>query len=158
MAGAIAREGGRDIQNECDTSIIQNGPLLEGHVFVTGAGRSSCSQVIHAVGPRRDPAAEKKRQKEEVTQEERYLKQVIVNFLAEAKNHTLLAIQGVSCDIYGSPRDLCANFTNSLAEQKLNFRLTYDKVYVQKLISQTVSVRLDTYHVSFLSWEVQQNT
>lgn len=152
MAGE--REGGRDIQNECDTSLRQNGPLLEGHVFVTGAGRSSCSQVIHAVGPRRDPAAEKKRQKEEVTQEERYLKQVIVNFLAEAKNHSLL----YSCDIYGSPRDLCANFTNSLAEQKLNFRFTYDKVYVQKLISQTVSVRLDTYHVSFLSWEVQQNT
>lgn len=80
-----AREGGRDIQNECDTSLRQNGPLLEGHVFVTGAGRSSCSQVIHAVGPRRDLAVEKKRQKEEVTQEERYLKQVIVNFLAEAK-------------------------------------------------------------------------
>ena len=153
-----AREGGRHIQKECDTSLRQNGPLLEGHVFVTGAGRSSCSQVIHAVGPRRDPAVEKKRQKEEVTQEERYLKQVIVNFLAEAKNHSSLAIQGVSCDIYGSPRDLCANFTNSLAEQKLNFRLTHDKVYVQKLISQTVSVILDTYHVSFLSWEVQQNT
>lgn len=108
VAGAIVTEGGRDIQDECDTFIRRNGPLLEGHVFVSGAGKLPCSKVIHAVGPKWSPAAEKKRQKEEVTQEERYLKQAIRNVLAEAKHLTSLAIPGVSCGIYGFPRDLCA--------------------------------------------------
>ena len=108
VAAAIVKEGGRDIQDECDTFVRRNGPLLEGHVFVSGAGKLRCSQVIHAVGPKWSGAAEKKRQKEEVTQEERYLKQAIMNVLAKAKDLTSLAIPGVSCGIYGFPRDLCA--------------------------------------------------
>ena len=108
VAGAIVTEGGRDIQEECDTFVRQNGPLLEGHVFVSGAGKLPCSQVIHAVGPKWSPEADKKRQREEVTQEERYLKQAIINVLAEAKHLTSLAIPGVSCGIYNFPRDLCA--------------------------------------------------
>ena len=108
VAGAIVTEGGRDIQEECDTFVRQNGPLLEGHVFVSGAGKLPCGQVIHAVGPKWSPEADKKRQREEVTQEERYLKQAIMNVLAEAKHLTSLAIPGISCGIYNFPRDLCA--------------------------------------------------
>ena len=128
VAAAIVTEGGRDIQDECDTFIRRNGTLLEGHVFVSGAGKLPCSQVIHAVGPKWSHAAEKKRQKEEVTQEERYLKQAIRNVLAEAKHLTSLAIPGVSCGIYGFPRDLCAkiilNTVLEFCEKNSNCRLS----------------------------------
>ncbi|XP_022791105.1 poly [ADP-ribose] polymerase 14-like [Stylophora pistillata] len=105
VAYAIVKEGGREIKDECDTFIKQNGPLLDGHVFVSTAGSLPCNQVIHAVGPRWDKG---KRREVEVTQEERYLKQAIINVLAEAKHLTSLAIAGVSCGIFDFPRDLFA--------------------------------------------------
>lgn len=51
VAGAIARRGGPDIQQESDGWVKAHGPAGHDRPALTGAGRLPCRAVIHAVGP-----------------------------------------------------------------------------------------------------------
>ena len=108
VAAAIVKAGGKQIQDECDDYVLRNGPLLEGHTYVTTAGMLPCKLIIHAYGPRWDFEAERARRNEEKTKQERYLKYAIASSLKEAKDVRSIAIPAVSTGIFGFPRDLCA--------------------------------------------------
>lgn len=43
--------GGQSIQKESDKHVQLNGPVMEGHAVITGAGNLPCRKIIHAVGP-----------------------------------------------------------------------------------------------------------
>jgi len=51
VAGAIVRKGGYIIQKESDDYVKKHGPVPEGDVAVTGAGKLKAKYLIHAVGP-----------------------------------------------------------------------------------------------------------
>lgn len=51
LAAAIVRRGGREIQEDSDAWVRQNGTVDHAHPALTGAGRLPCRYVIHAVGP-----------------------------------------------------------------------------------------------------------
>jgi O-acetyl-ADP-ribose deacetylase (regulator of RNase III) len=51
VAGAIALEGGSEIQRESDRWLEEHGPVPHGKPAFTAAGRLPCQYVIHAVGP-----------------------------------------------------------------------------------------------------------
>ncbi len=51
VAGAIVRKGGYIIQRESNEYVRKHGPVPEGGVAVTSAGRLKAKYVIHAVGP-----------------------------------------------------------------------------------------------------------
>lgn len=51
VATAIVRTGGRVIQEESDTWVLDNGPLKPGSAAVTTGGMLQASHVIHVVGP-----------------------------------------------------------------------------------------------------------
>lgn len=51
VAGAIVRRGGYIIQKESDEYVRKHGPVPEGGVAVTSAGKLNAKYVIHAVGP-----------------------------------------------------------------------------------------------------------
>jgi O-acetyl-ADP-ribose deacetylase (regulator of RNase III) len=51
VAGAIARRGGRVIQEESLAWVREHGPAGHGKPALTGAGKLPCKAVIHAVGP-----------------------------------------------------------------------------------------------------------
>jgi putative ATPase len=51
VATAIVRTGGRVIQEESDTWVLDNGPLQPGAAAVTTGGMLQASHVVHVVGP-----------------------------------------------------------------------------------------------------------
>jgi O-acetyl-ADP-ribose deacetylase (regulator of RNase III) len=51
VAGAIARRGGPEIQQESDAWVREHGRVPTGSAAITGAGRLPVRYVIHAVGP-----------------------------------------------------------------------------------------------------------
>lgn len=51
VAGAIALEGGSEIQRESDRWVEEHGPVPHWKPAFTAAGRLPCRYVIHAVGP-----------------------------------------------------------------------------------------------------------
>ncbi|KAJ7385191.1 Poly (ADP-ribose) polymerase [Desmophyllum pertusum] len=51
VSKAIAEAAGDVMKDECDRYIIDRGPILEGQVVVTSAGKLPFKKVIHAVGP-----------------------------------------------------------------------------------------------------------
>ena len=51
VAGAIALEGGSEVQRESDCWVEEHGPVNHGKPAFTTAGRLPCRYVIHAVGP-----------------------------------------------------------------------------------------------------------
>ena len=108
LAAAIVRAGGKEIQQQCTAFVREFGPLLEGQTMVSTAGRLPCNQVIHAVGPKWDPTADKLRKEGETTKQERYLKFAITNSLKEATKLRSIAIPAVSSGVFGVPRDICA--------------------------------------------------
>ncbi|XP_022787787.1 poly [ADP-ribose] polymerase 14-like [Stylophora pistillata] len=108
LAAEIVREGGSDIQRQCDQFVADIGRLLEGRTLVTTAGRLPCSQIIHTVGPKWDFTAERLRRDGIETRQERVLKLAIKNSLKEAASLKTIAIPAISSGVFGVPRDLCA--------------------------------------------------
>ena len=51
VAGAIVRQGGREIQQESNAWVLLHGPISHDHPALTGAGRLPCRKIIHALGP-----------------------------------------------------------------------------------------------------------
>ncbi|KAL9972371.1 hypothetical protein ACROYT_G018656 [Oculina patagonica] len=108
VAKAIADAAGEAIKDESGRYIIDHGPVLEGQVVVTSAGKLPFKKVIHAVGPqwRKEAAREKAMGKS--PREEKLLRYAVTNALDAAKSFKSIAIPAISTGIFGFPRDLCA--------------------------------------------------
>ena len=108
LAAAIVQAGGKEIQFECDKYVRNKGPLLEGQVMVSTAGKLACKKVIHAVGPKWDYEATNQVRDGDETKQERYLKYVVTKSVKEAMKYNSIAIPAISSGVFGFPRDLCA--------------------------------------------------
>ncbi|MHA1713391.1 MAG: macro domain-containing protein [Candidatus Ranarchaeia archaeon] len=95
VAGAIRREGGPSIQEECD----RIGGTSVGNAVITGAGSLQARYVIHAVGPRMGEG-----------DEDLKLRNATLNSLKLADKYRLTSIvfPAISTGIFGYPRDRCA--------------------------------------------------
>ncbi|XP_053407527.1 protein mono-ADP-ribosyltransferase PARP14-like [Mercenaria mercenaria] len=51
LAAVIVNKGGKEIQSECDGRVRNKGPLSDGKVYMSGAGKLQCKGIAHAVGP-----------------------------------------------------------------------------------------------------------
>ena len=109
VAKAILDAGGEAIQEECDSLIVEQGSILEGHVVTTTAGKLPFKKVIHAVGPfwRKEAARQKSMGK--TPNEEMFLRYAVSNALDAAKHFRSIALPAISTGAYEFPRDLCAN-------------------------------------------------
>ena len=108
LAAAVLKAGGKQIQDDCDNYVKNNGLVLEGHVMVSTPGRLACKKVVHAVGPRWDFKAKRLADEGEETKQERLLKFAVANSLREAMTCRSIAIPAISSGVFGFPRDLCA--------------------------------------------------
>ena len=108
VSKAIAEAAGEEIKDECERYIIDRGPVLEGQVVVTSAGKLPFKKVIHAVGPhwRKEVTREKAMGKS--PREEKLLRYAVTNALDAAKNFKSIAIPAIGTGIYDFPRELCA--------------------------------------------------
>ena len=102
VVGAVIKKGGYGIQKESDYYIRQHGPLKDGEVAVTGAGKLPCKRIIHAVGPMWRKAEQEKCK--------RALRMACLESLAAAsgKKCKSIAFPAISSGIYGMPKDICA--------------------------------------------------
>jgi O-acetyl-ADP-ribose deacetylase (regulator of RNase III) len=57
VAGALLRDGGWTIQEECDDYVRRHGPLKVGQAAVTGAGNLKVRYVIHAAAMGDEPVS-----------------------------------------------------------------------------------------------------
>jgi len=95
VAGAIARKGGRIIQEESD----RIGFTPVGTAVMTSAGKLKARHVIHAVGPRMGEG-----------DEDTKLAGAVLSVLALASERGLksVSIPAISAGIFGFPKDRCA--------------------------------------------------
>ena len=95
VAGAIARKGGRIIQDESD----RIGYVPVGGAAITTGGKLKARYVIHAVGPRMGEG-----------DEDNKLKSAINSVLSLATEERLMSISvpAISAGIFGFPKDRCA--------------------------------------------------
>lgn len=95
VAGAIARTGGRVIQDESD----RIGFCPVGQAVITGAGNLQARYVIHAVGPRMGEGHEDEK-----------LRSATLHSLQVAEDNHLqsIAFPAISTGIFGYPVDRCA--------------------------------------------------
>ncbi len=91
VAGAIARRGGAEIQEES----WRKAPVPVGGAVATGAGRLPCRRVIHAVGPQWGEGDEEAKLRSAVRASLRR---------AEDERLTSLAMPAISTGIFGYPR------------------------------------------------------
>lgn len=95
VAGAIARKGGRVIQEESDAI----GFVPVGGAAMTSAGKLRARHVIHAVGPRMGEG-----------DEDNKLRSAMASILRLATEHRLksISVPAISAGIFGFPKDRCA--------------------------------------------------
>lgn len=95
VAGAIAREGGPEIQRESDAI----GHVPVGQAVVTRGGNLLARYVIHAVGPRMGEG-----------DEDAKLRSATISSLERAEELKIdsLALPAISTGIFGYPVDRCA--------------------------------------------------
>ncbi|GCB83503.1 hypothetical protein scyTo_0024344, partial [Scyliorhinus torazame] len=105
VAGAIARAGGPEIEEESAALVRTRGSVPVGQAVMTGAGRLPCSKVIHAVGPEW-----RLREAIGVPGVELRLRGAVAASLELAENAgcTSIAIPCLSSGIFGVPKALCA--------------------------------------------------
>ena len=94
VAGAVRKNGGPTIQDECNEIISQKGRISVGNAVITKGGNLKAKYVIHAVGPYGDDQNRKN-----------LLKNAIKNSLTICANHKLtsIGIPAISTGIYGYP-------------------------------------------------------
>ena len=109
VAKAILDAGGEAIQEECDRLFNEQGPILEGQVVATTAGKLPFKEVIHAVGPFWREEAVRQKSMGKTPKEERLLHYAVTNALEAAKHFRSIAFPAISTGAYEFPRDLCAN-------------------------------------------------
>jgi len=99
VALAIVRKGGETIQRESDEWVRTRGPVKEGEVAVTSAGKLRAKYIVHAVGPRYgDPQGDEK------------LRNAIRNSILKTEELSLrkVALPAISTGIFGYPYERCA--------------------------------------------------
>lgn len=108
VSKAIAEAAGEVMKDECERYIVDRGPILDGQVAVTSAGKLPFKKVIHAVGPfwRKEASREKAMGKS--PREEKLLRYAVTNALDAAKSYQSVAIPAIGTGIYECPRELCA--------------------------------------------------
>ena len=102
VAGAIARNGGKAVNDESRAWVEEHGPVPTGSCAHTGPGKLKCRYIIHAVGP---------------MWSNRISKQDNINLLASAIFSTLkkagelgcasVSMPAISSGIFGFPKPLC---------------------------------------------------
>jgi len=97
VAGAIARKGGREIQDESRQWVQEHGHVPTGSAAITGAGKLKARYVIHAVGPVWGTGNEEAR-----------LRRAVKSALALADEHGLgsVSLPAISTGIFGFPKAL----------------------------------------------------
>jgi len=95
VAGAIRRNGGPSIQQQCD----RIGGTHVGGAVITGAGALKARHVIHAVGPRMGEG-----------DEDAKLRDATLNSIRLADQHGLasIALPAISTGVFGFPVERCA--------------------------------------------------
>ena len=101
VAGAIARKGGKIIQEESRRHIQNEGRLFDGDaVMMKEVGNLPCQRLIHAVGPMWNGGDK---------DEEEFLKNACTVSLKLASNYRSVAFPAISAGIYGFPAAACAH-------------------------------------------------
>ncbi len=106
VAGAIAKNGGPVIQEECNA--IGHCPV--GGAVITTGGNLPASHVIHAVGPRQGEG-----------DEEQKLKQATLSSLdcAEKNGLTSITFPAISTGVFGFPIEDCAHIMLTATQEYL---------------------------------------
>jgi len=131
VAGAIARKGGPEIQQECDEI---GGTSVGGAVITTG-GNLKAKHVIHTVGPVHG-----------MEHEDAKLKDATLNSLKLADKHNLktLAFPAISTGVFGFPKDRCAIIMLSTAIAYLEGPTKLEGVIFCLYDQQTFGIFKDT--------------
>ena len=99
LAGAIVRQGGRQIQTESDEWVRENGQASHAKPALTGAGTLPCKAIIHAVGPVWGSGDEEAKLRTAYT---------AALQLAHTQGFTSLAFPSLSTGIFGFPVERAA--------------------------------------------------
>lgn len=99
VAAAIAKAGGKIIQEESDDVVRKRGPIKVGEAVYTSAGMLKVKYVIHAVGPRMGEG-----------EEDEKLRSATLNSLRLAESLGLKSIvfPAISTGVFGYPKERCA--------------------------------------------------
>ena len=108
VSKAIIEAAGKDVKDECDRYIIDRGPLLDGHVVVTSAGKLPFKKIIHAVGPKWTKEAARVKTMGRSPREESLLRYAVKNALDSAQSYKSIALPAISAGVYDFPYELCA--------------------------------------------------
>ncbi|MFN2556717.1 MAG: macro domain-containing protein [Nitriliruptorales bacterium] len=98
VAAAIAKAGGKDIQEESNAYVEEHGPLEVGEAATTTAGDMPARWVVHVAGPVYD---------EDSDQNEPHLRASVSAALdaAAQADARSVAFPAISAGVYGYPRD-----------------------------------------------------
>jgi putative ATPase len=115
VAGAIARQGGPQIQRESNNWIDQHGPVPTGGAALTGAGVLPCKAIIHAVGPVWRGGREG---------EDDALRSAVWSSLEQAtkQGFQIIALPAISSGIFGFPVDRCAQILLATVQEFIEQR------------------------------------
>ncbi|KAG9469303.1 hypothetical protein GDO78_020874 [Eleutherodactylus coqui] len=104
LALALLRAAGQTLQDDCDRIVRKRGSLSPGESVITDAGKLSCKQVIHTVGPRWNSSSPERCKD--------LLQAAISSSLALAAQHghRSIAIPAVSSGVFGFPVQICAQY------------------------------------------------
>ena len=108
VSKAIIDAAGKVVKDECDQYIIDRGPLLDGHVAVTSAGKLPFKKVIHAVGPKWTKEAAREKRMGRSPREESLLRYAVKNALDYAQSYKSIALPAISTGVYDFPYQFCA--------------------------------------------------
>ncbi|XP_028392341.1 LOW QUALITY PROTEIN: protein mono-ADP-ribosyltransferase PARP14-like [Dendronephthya gigantea] len=122
VAKSILDAGGREIQDECDENVKENGKLFDGECFSGSPGKLPCKVLVHAVGPRWDSNNRKKTRK--------LLSVTCTKALEEAMQYQSIAIPAIGSGIFGVPKDVCAEVMIEAAEE---FGRKYDNSSLREI-------------------------
>lgn len=115
VAGAILKQGGYVIQEECD----KIGPIPVGTAAITSGGKLKAKYVIHAVGPRMGEGDEDEK-----------LQNATLNSLKLAEQHSIqtIAFPAISTGIFRFPVERCASIMLTTAAGFIKSRTVIKKV------------------------------
>ena len=108
VSKGIVEAAGEVFKNECDQYIIDHGPLLDGHVVATSAGKLPFKKVIHAVGPKWTKEAAREKEMGKSPRQESLLRYAVTNALQSAKSYKSVALPAISTGVFEFPYQLCA--------------------------------------------------
>ena len=109
VAKSILDVGGREIQEECDKYVKENGMLFDGECFSGSPGKLPCKVLVHAVGPRWDS-----NKQEKIC---RLLSVTFIRALQKAMKYKSVAVPAIGSGVFGIPKDVCVDVMIEAAEK-----------------------------------------